>query len=149
MKGLFIGLLIASAALAQVDRGSMNGTGAGSGVRSRRRRPAAASRSPGVIDVGSAARRRLRPARVRRRRAMPWRSIAEGVAAVVTGAGRRPLSIAAKGATRAAVSPAGSAAALYFADSGTAQIFTGMPDAPQSLRTVTLDAAPVANGAQR
>ena len=143
MKGLFIGLLIASAALAQVDRGSMNGPVLGLVFD----RDAGAVRPllgvPGSSTLGAP----LDGASGLRESAAASYALAidsEGVAAVVTSAGRHPLSIAAKGATRAAVSPAGSAAALYFGDSGTAQIFTGMPDAPQSLRTVTLDSAPIA-----
>jgi hypothetical protein len=142
VKGFAIGLLIASAALAQVDRGSMNGPVLGLVFD----RDAGALRPllgvPGSSMLGAP----LDGASGLRESAAASYALAidsEGVAAVVTAAGRRPLSIAAKGATRAAVSPGGSAAALYFADSGTAQIFIGMPDAPQSLRTVTLESAPV------
>ncbi len=66
---------------------------------------------------------------------------ANGAAVLVSPEGSRPLPGAGTGATRLIFSPRGSAAALYFADSGTAQIFTGLPDTPRVSRTVDLEGA--------
>jgi hypothetical protein len=66
----------------------------------------------------------------------------DGIAVLVSQAGRRPLPGAAAAASRVVVSPRGTAAALYFAGSATAQIFTGMPDAPQVVRAVSMDRTP-------
>jgi hypothetical protein len=66
---------------------------------------------------------------------------AGGAAVIVSTAGRRPLPGARPGATRIILSPSGSAAALYFA-SGSAQIFTGLPDAPEAIGAVELERPP-------
>src|SRR5664279_2740709 len=42
------------------------------------------------------------------------------------------------------VSPLGTAAALFYGDTGKASILTGLPDAPQLLSEITLDGAPSA-----
>ena len=65
----------------------------------------------------------------------------DGAAILVSATGRRPLPGAAPGASRVVVSPGGTAAAVYF-ESGTAQIFTGMPDAPQSAGSIAFDRPP-------
>jgi hypothetical protein len=66
-----------------------------------------------------------------------------GAALLVSQAGRQPLTGVRAGAQLAAVSQLGTAAAVYFADTGKASILTGLPDAPQILREVTLDGAPL------
>jgi hypothetical protein len=65
-----------------------------------------------------------------------------GAAVLVTQSGRHGLTGVRAGALQTAVSPRGTAAALYFGDSGKALILTGLPNAPQVLREVTLDGAP-------
>jgi hypothetical protein len=60
-----------------------------------------------------------------------------GAAVLVTPAGTRPLPGARSGATQAIVSPNGTAAALYF-PGGSVEIFTGMPDDVQLVRTSQL-----------
>ncbi|HXB68610.1 MAG TPA: hypothetical protein VNY05_10220 [Candidatus Acidoferrales bacterium] len=65
-----------------------------------------------------------------------------GAALLVSQSGRQVLPGVRAGALQTAVSPRGTAAALYFGDSGKALILTGMPDAPQILREVTLDGPP-------
>jgi hypothetical protein len=63
---------------------------------------------------------------------------------LVSQSGQQPLTGVRTGATMTAVSPGGSAAAVYFGDTGKASILTGMPDAPKVLREVLLDGAPSA-----
>ena len=65
-----------------------------------------------------------------------------GAALLVSLSGRQPLTGVRAGAQLAAVSPRGTAAAVYFNDTGKASILTGLPDAPQALRDVTLDGSP-------
>jgi len=65
-----------------------------------------------------------------------------GAAVLVSQSGRQVLPGVRAGALRTALSPRGKAAALYFGDSGKALILTGLPDAPQILREVTLDGPP-------
>jgi hypothetical protein len=65
-----------------------------------------------------------------------------GAALLVSQSGRQALAGVRAGAQLAAVSPLGSAAALYYGDTGKASILTGLPDAPQVLREITLDGAP-------
>jgi hypothetical protein len=65
-----------------------------------------------------------------------------GAALLVSPSGRQPLAGVRAGAQLAAVSPRGTAAAVYFSDTGKASILTGLPDAPQALRDVTLDGSP-------
>ena len=67
-----------------------------------------------------------------------------GAALLVSQSGRQPLAGGRAGAQLAAVSPLGTAAALYYGDTGKASILTGLPDAPQTLREITLDGAPSA-----
>jgi hypothetical protein len=67
-----------------------------------------------------------------------------GAALLVSQSGRQPLAGVRAGAQLAAVSPSGTAAAVYFADTGKASILTGMPDAPQVLGEITLDGTPSA-----
>ena len=67
-----------------------------------------------------------------------------GAALLVSQSGRQPLAGVRSGAQLAAVSERGTAAAVYFGDTGKASILTGLPDAPQILRDVTLDGAPSA-----
>ena len=67
-----------------------------------------------------------------------------GVALLISRSGRQALSGVRVGALQTAVSPRGTAAALYFGDSGKALILGGLPDAPQILREVTLDGPPAA-----
>src|ERR1035437_104076 len=67
-----------------------------------------------------------------------------GAALLVSQSGRQPLAGARAGAQMVAVSPLGTAAALYYGDTGKASILTGLPDAPQVLREITLDGAPSA-----
>jgi hypothetical protein len=67
-----------------------------------------------------------------------------GAAVLVSQSGRQALSGVRDGALRTAVSPRGTAAAVYFGDSGKALILTGLPDAPQAGREVTLDGTPSA-----
>lgn len=67
-----------------------------------------------------------------------------GAALLVSQSGRQPLTGVRAGAQLAAVSPLGTAAAVYFGDTGKASILTGLPDAPQIKREVTLDGAPSA-----
>src|ERR1017187_373459 len=65
-----------------------------------------------------------------------------GAALLVSQSGRQPLAGVRAGAQLVAVSPLGTAGALYYGDSGKASILTGLPDAPQTLREVTLDGTP-------
>jgi hypothetical protein len=65
-----------------------------------------------------------------------------GAALLVSQAGRQTLAGVRTGAQLVAVSPLGTAAAVYYGDSGKASILTGLPDAPQTLREVTLDGTP-------
>jgi len=65
-----------------------------------------------------------------------------GAAVVVSESGRHVLPGVRAGALQTAVSPRGTAAALYFGDSGKALILTGLPDAAQILREITLDGPP-------
>jgi hypothetical protein len=65
-----------------------------------------------------------------------------GAALLISQSGRQSLPGVRAGAQRAALSPRGTSAALYFGDSGKASILTGLPDAPQILREVTLDGPP-------
>jgi hypothetical protein len=67
-----------------------------------------------------------------------------GAALLVSQAGRQALAGVRSGAQLAAVSERGTAAAVYFGDTGKASVLTGLPDAPQILRDVTLDGAPSA-----
>jgi hypothetical protein len=67
-----------------------------------------------------------------------------GAALLVSPSGRQPLAGVRAGAQLVAVSPSGTAAAVYFNDTGKASILTGLPDAGQVLRDVTLDGAPSA-----
>jgi hypothetical protein len=67
-----------------------------------------------------------------------------GAALLVSQSGRQALAGVRAGAQLAAVSPLGSAAALYYGDTGKASILTGLPDAPRVLREITLDGAPSA-----
>jgi hypothetical protein len=66
-----------------------------------------------------------------------------GAAVLVSQSGRNALTGVRAGALQTAVSPRGTAAALYFGDSGKALVLTGLPDAPQVLREVTLDGPPL------
>ncbi len=66
-----------------------------------------------------------------------------GNAILVSQSGQQPLSGVRAGGQMVAVSPRGTAAAVYFSDTGKASILTGMPGAPQSLRDVTLDGPPL------
>jgi hypothetical protein len=63
---------------------------------------------------------------------------------LVSQSGQQPLAGVRAGAKLVAVSPGGTAAAVYYGDTGKASILTGMPDAPQVLREVTLDGPPSA-----
>jgi hypothetical protein len=67
-----------------------------------------------------------------------------GAALLVSQSGRQPLAGVRAGGQLVAVSPLGTAAAVYYGDTGKASILTGLPDAPQSLREITLDGAPSA-----
>jgi hypothetical protein len=67
-----------------------------------------------------------------------------GAALLVSQSGRQALAGVRAGAQLVAVSPLGSAAAVYYGDTGKASILTGLPDAPQTLREITLDGAPSA-----
>ena len=67
-----------------------------------------------------------------------------GAALLVSQSGRQPLAGVRAGAQLAAVSPLGTAAALFYGDTGKASILTGLPDAPQVLREITLDGVPAA-----
>ena len=67
-----------------------------------------------------------------------------GAALLISPSGRQPLAGVRTGAQLVAVSPLGTAAAVYYGDSGKASILTGLPDAPQTLREVTLDGTPSA-----
>jgi len=67
-----------------------------------------------------------------------------GAALLVSQSGRQPLSGVRAGALQSVLSPGGTAAALYFADTGKASIFTGLPGAPMFVRDVTLDGPPTA-----
>jgi hypothetical protein len=69
---------------------------------------------------------------------------ATGAALLVSQSGRQPLAGVRAGAQLVAVSPQGTAAAVYFGDTGKASILTGLPGAPQNLRDVTLDGPPSA-----
>ena len=63
-----------------------------------------------------------------------------GAAILITAAGRRPLGIA--GATGVFLSTRGTAAAIWRASNSTADILTGLPDAPAVVRSIPLNAAP-------
>ena len=67
-----------------------------------------------------------------------------GAALLVSQSGRQTLAGVRAGAQLVAVSPLGTAAAVYYGDTGKASILTGLPDAPQTLREITLDGAPSA-----
>jgi hypothetical protein len=67
-----------------------------------------------------------------------------GAAVLVSQAGRHLLPGIRAGAQQTAVSPRGTAAAVYFGDTGKVSVLTGLPDAPQVLREVTLDGTPTA-----
>ena len=67
-----------------------------------------------------------------------------GAALLVSQSGRQALAGVRAGAQLAAVSPLGTSAAVYYGDTGKASILTGLPDAPQVLREITLDGAPSA-----
>jgi hypothetical protein len=67
-----------------------------------------------------------------------------GAALLVSQTGRQALAGVRAGAQLAAVSPLGTAAAVYYGDTGKASILTGLPDAPQVLGEITLDGAPSA-----
>ena len=67
-----------------------------------------------------------------------------GAALLVSQSGRQALAGVRAGAQLATVSPLGTAAALYYGDTGKASILTGLPDAPQVVGEITLDGAPSA-----
>src|ERR1035441_2682411 len=67
-----------------------------------------------------------------------------GATSLISQSGRQPLAGVRAGAQLVAVSPLGTAAAVYYGDTGKASILTGLPDAPQTLREITLDGAPSA-----
>jgi hypothetical protein len=69
---------------------------------------------------------------------------ATGATSLISQSGRQPLAGVRAGAQLVAVSPLGTAAAVYYGDTGKASILTGLPDAPQTLREITLDGAPSA-----
>ena len=67
-----------------------------------------------------------------------------GKVLVVRGDGATELAGAKVGPSRIAMSVRGNAAALYFDDGNTVQVFDGLPGAPRLARELTLDEAPVA-----
>jgi hypothetical protein len=67
-----------------------------------------------------------------------------GAAFLVSQSGQQPLAGVRAGAQLVSVSPGGTAAVAYFADTGKASILTGLPGAPQALVDVTLDGPPSA-----
>jgi len=69
---------------------------------------------------------------------------ASGAAVLVSSAGRHPLFGVPDGASSIALSPQGTAAAIYFKDSFTAYVVTGLPDTPTAPRQVALDRHPTA-----
>jgi hypothetical protein len=145
MKIVLTSFLIVSAAFAQADRGSIAGPVLGLVFDTDAGAVRPVLGIPGSAILGAAldGESDLRNAAV----AAAGYAIGvdgDGVAVIVTAAGRRPLEGASNSASRSIVSPSGSAGALYFAGSGEAQIFTGLPDAPRLLRTIALDSQPSA-----
>jgi hypothetical protein len=67
---------------------------------------------------------------------------ASGAVVIVSSAGRRPLPGVPGGASSIALSPRGTTAAIYFKDSLTAYVVTGLPDSPAAPRQVGLDRQP-------
>ena len=143
MKTLTLALLIASTALAQANPGSIGGPVLGLAFdrASRSIRPLHGVPGSSILGLSLDAEGPLVEAAAAGDYAVAID--ADGTAVLVSANGRQPLPGSAKGASRVVTSPRGSAVALYFAASATAQIYTGMPDAPQSVRTVVLDSAPV------
>jgi len=64
-----------------------------------------------------------------------------GAAVLASMSDRRALP-GASGVSRVFVSPRGTAAAAYRSETGSAEIYTGLPDSPRWVRAVTLDSAP-------
>jgi hypothetical protein len=98
----------------------------------------AASQVGGAIDAGTP----LSAVAISSERAYALGVDGSGGAVLVSPAGRQALPGVRAGAVWTAVSPRGTAAAVYFGDTGKASILTGLPDAPQVVREVTLDGAP-------
>lgn len=99
----------------------------------------AASRVGGTVDAGTP----LHGVTISSERAYALAlEDGSGAALLVSQSGRQALPGVRAGALTMSVSPRGTAAALYYGDSGKAQILAGLPDAPQMVREVTLDGPP-------